>query len=385
VSSRSGASCRLALAVGLALCAAASALTMASSCQTYEPPPTATLAGLSNGVLSSNVALEPLVLHFDTPVDPSTASVEVALFDIDSYGNLPDETGDGGTLKIFLSHTPSADTNVTATFSSDHTTLTLAPAPVGLLPVGPALVVLVLPGLTSTVSGTVLHYRERIPFSYAVTCAESKPTRLTSGDYFFLLQVNKPLGVELKAFAALDVDPKTGAFVGQFTAALRNSDPTRCSPACTGGLVCEKIPSETCVEMSQAPTSVYEWPDFVAKSTAPNGYTFEMQGCAVDDGDAGAVNIVTSPGVLNVTSPNVSIQGLTFTAQFVPVEGGLVQASGSLTATKTYLGSIGLGTGAGTLTALSIPDGEAPALPQPPPLGDAGTTPDGGEGGEGGS
>jgi hypothetical protein len=336
------------------------------ACQTYEPPPTATLENLSDGVLANSNSLAPLVLRFSEPVDPSTVSVEIALFDIDAYGNLPDERPGGGSLDVFLSHTPEKDTHATATFSADHTTLTLVPIPVGVLPVGPSLVVLVLPGVTSATTGTVLHYRERIPFSYAVNCGSEHATRFESGPYFFLLQVNQPLGVELKVFAAIDVDPETGAFRGQFTAALRNSDPSRCSPACTCGQVCELIPKETCVEMSTPPSSVYEWPDFVPKSTAPNGYTFEMQGCAVDEGDGGAVNIKTAPGVLDVTSPAVSIQGLEFTAQFAPVDGGLMQASGSLTATKTLLGKADLGSGAGTLTALSIPTAEAPAgLRQP--------------------
>jgi|HubBroStandDraft_2_1064218.scaffolds.fasta_scaffold84970_2 hypothetical protein len=346
-----------------------SALGMAevSSCQTYEPPPTAKLEALSNGVLSNSNSLAPLVLQFSTPVDPSTVSVEVALFDIDSYGNLPDEEPGGGSLDVLLRHTPKEDTHVTAKFSADHTTLTLTPTPAGILPIGPSLVLLVSPGVTSTTTGTVLHYRERIPFSYAVQCGSAHASRFESGPYFFLLQVTEPLGIELKAFASIVVDPESGAFHGQFTAALRNSDPSRCNPACTGGEVCQLIPKQACVEMSTPPASVYEWPDFVPKSTAPNGYTFEMQGCAVDTGDAGAVNIETAPGILNVASPHVSIQGLKFTAQFAPVDGGLVEGSGSLTATKTFLGSLNLREmGAGTLTALSIPQGKAPPeLPRP--------------------
>jgi hypothetical protein len=355
----------MALAMGIVMGMAA-----VSSCQTYEPPPTATLQNLTNGILKNSLA--PLVLHFNTPVDPSTVSVEVAPFDIDSYGNLPDETQDGGTLDVLLRHTPSADTNVKATFSSDHLSLTLVPMPPELLPIGPSLVVLVEPGLTSTATATELHYRQRIPFSYAVECGQAHATKFKSGPYFFLLQVNKPLGVELKVFAAIDVNAVSGAFVGQFTAALRNSDPSRCHPACTGGEVCQLIPNEQCVEMSAPPTSVFEWSDFVPKTDAPNGYTFEMHGCAVDEGDQGAVNILTAPGELKVTSPNVTIEGLKFTAQFVPVKGGLVQASGSLTATKTLLGAANLGPGAGTLTALSIPEAGAPTLPQPGIETDAG-------------
>lgn len=334
------------------------------SCETYVPPPTATIEGLASGILANPLA--PIVLKFTTPVEASTVSVVVAPFTIDAYGNLPDETGDGGSLGVLVRHDARGDLHGKATLSADGTTLTLTPSPVGWLPTGPSLVLLVNPGLTSKTTGAVLHYRERIPFSYPASCGKAGATTFRSGDYFFLLTVSTPLPIVLKTFAAIDVNPLTGEFYGQFTAALRNSDPNRCQPPCSGGDVCERVPAEKCVAMSDPPVSVEEYPDYVAKATAPNGYTFEMHGCASAEGDAGAVNILTSPGELNVPSPAVSIQGLTFTAQFAPVDGGAVLASGSLTATKTYLGASALGAGAGTLQAISIPDGGAPAnLPQP--------------------
>jgi hypothetical protein len=375
---------RRAVVVAVLAVATAAATYSAPSCQTYEPPPTATIAGLSNGILKDPLA--PIVVQFSTPVDPSTVSVEIAPFDIDSYGNLPDERPDGGSLEVLVAHTPTADTHTTATFSQGNTVLTLVPAPLGWLPTGPSLVLLVLPGLKSATGGTELHYRERIPFSYPASCGTPRATQFQSGAYFFLLQVAHPIGVDLKVFAAIDVNPETGAFFGQFTAALRNADPTRCSPPCTGGNVCELIPSQMCVQMSAPPTSVYESPDFVPKATAPNGYTFEMHGCASDDGDAGAVNILTAPGVLNVSVPAVSIEGLTFTAQFAPVDGGRVLGSGSLTATKILLGSLAIDGGSGTLSALSIPDAEVPPdLPQPGTLVDAGEPGDAGDGSDAGS
>jgi hypothetical protein len=349
------------------------------SCETYQPPPTASINGLTDGILKDPTA--PLVLTFSTPIDPSTLRLEIAPFNIDAYGNLPDEAPDAGSLDVLLSHTPTSDSHVKASLSADKMTLTLAAMPEAWLPIGPSLVLLIQPGLASTTNGAVLHYRERIPFSYPVACGGVHGTQFKSGAYFFLLQVDKPIGVELKVFAAIDVNAASGAFYGQFTAAVRNPDPTRCDPACTNGLVCELIPTESCVEVSTPPVSVTESTDFVAKAGAPNGYTFEMHGCAVDQGDAGAVNILTQPGTLNVASPAVSIDGLVLTAQFVPVDGGLVQASGSLTASKTYLGTTAIGTGSGTLSALSIPDAQAPKdLPQPGTENDAGS--DAGDGGD---
>lgn len=363
----------LTLGIGALLgVAGAVASSWVTACQTYQPPPTATVVGLSNGILKDPVA--PIVLEFSTPVDPNTVQVEIAPFTIDSYGNLPDEVPDGGSLNVLASHTPSSDTHVRASFSADHTKLTLTATPEGWLPIGPSLVLLVWPGLTSTTTGAVLHYRERVPFSYPVACGGVHATRFRSGAYFFVMNIDKPIGVPLKAFAAIDVNATSGAFYGQFTAAIRNSDPGRCSPPCTGGDVCQLIPTQACVQISTPPTSAFEYPDYVPKATAPNGYTFEMHGCAVDEGDAGAVNILTAPGVLNVASPAVSVQGLTFTAQFVPVDGGMIQASGSLTATNILLGAAGIaaGAGAGTLSALSIPDAAVPAdLPQPGTVVDA--------------
>jgi hypothetical protein len=369
----------LAAVAALGLAAAVAASTYLPSCQTYVPPPTATVVGLTNGILAK--ASAPIVVQFSTPVDPATVRIDIAPFDIDAFGNLPDELPDAGPLNPLVTYSQASETNVTGSWSADHATLTLTTpmnGPLAYLPTGPSLVLLVAPGLTSSTTGAVLRYRERIPFSYPAVCGAAQHTQFHSGDYFFILQVNSPVPVVLKVFAAIDVSPLTGEFYGQFTAALRNSDPARCNPACTNGLVCELIPSSMCVMMSQPPASVYESPDFVPKATAPNGYTFEMHGCATDVGDAGAVNILTQPGVLDVTSPAVSIQGLTFTAQFTPVDGGLIQGSGSLTATKTFLGSDDLGAGAGTLSALSIPDAEAPPdLPQPGILGDGGA--DGGD------
>lgn len=355
---------------------------VASSCQTYEPPPTASMTGLSSGILSN--PLSPIVLQFNTPVVPSTLSVEIAPFTIDAYGNLPDEEPDASPLNPLVSYTATASTHVTAALSSDRMTLTLSPSPLTWLPTGPALVLLVNPGLTSATTGAVLHYRERIPFSYPAVCGSPRPTKFQSGDYFFLLEVDEPVGVTLKAFAAIDVNAQTGAFFGQFTAAVRNPDVNRCSPPCVvNQTVCELIPAPgTCVAVSTPPVSVAEYPDYVAKETAPNGYTFEMHGCASDQGDGGAVNILTSPGELDVPSPPVSIHGLTFTAQFVPVDGGLVQASGSLTAPTIIFLEQDAGAGSGTLSALSIPDGQAPPdLPQPGTEAGAGAdaaSPDGG-------
>ena len=65
---------------------------MSAACQQYVSPPTASLSGLNQGILSDPAA--PLVLQFSKPIDFSTLRVKVIKFDPNAQGQLPDETGD---------------------------------------------------------------------------------------------------------------------------------------------------------------------------------------------------------------------------------------------------------------------------------------------------
>ena len=104
-----------------------------------------------------------------------------------------------------------------------------------------------------------------------------------------------------------------------------------------------------------------EYSDYVPNAEPPTGYSFAVQGCAVDDGKGAGV--VTAPATMVVESPPVTINGLTMTAFFGPDEKGTVRATGSLTADKIYLGGnvLGTGNGKGSMTATYIPDAQVPA------------------------
>jgi hypothetical protein len=298
--------------------------------------------------------------------------LKVAFYDTDIDGNLPDEQPVPQDLRLVLRHDDDeGDYAVTASFENGDSTLRLVPS--GAMPVGPKLVLLVEPGLRSK-DGRERHYRTRIPFSYIVQCPTSgRASHFPSGVYFLLLQVEKPLGTQIQLFGAIDVDATTGAFVGQFTKAHRNPDPNRCPTPCASTDACRLLPSPSCVAPSTAAGTVDEYPDWVPNPAPPTGFSFEIHGCAVDDGNAS--DVLTAPATMIVQQPAVTVQGLTMTSQFAPSGDGIVRATGSLTADNVLLGAGGLGPGSGTMTAVRIPDNLAPTdLPLPPAPPDAGAS-----------
>ena len=349
------------------LALAAFLLAPSVSCETYEPPPDVAVESMTNGVLADPRA--PLSIDFGMPIDESSVRLTVAFYDVDGDGNLPDERTPPQPLRVVLRHDPvDGDYAVTPSFVDGDQTLRLAP--MGAMPVGPKLVLLVDPGLRSQ-DGRERHYRTRIPFSYEVKCAPTaRPTQFQSGAYFLLLQVEKPLGTQIQLFGAIDVDRTSGAFVGQFTKARRNPS-QQCPEPCGAADACRLLPAPACVPPSPAAGTVDEYPDWVPNPTPPTGFSFEVHGCLVDDGTA--TDMLTQPATMIVEQPAVTVQGLTMTAQFAPGADGVVRATGSLTADATLLGKGSLGPGSGTMTSRRVPPGQTPAgLPQPPALADAG-------------
>jgi hypothetical protein len=357
---------------------ALSVLVALAACEDYQPPPDVSVEGTTNGVLTDPRA--PLFIDFGMPIDESSVNVEVAFYDVDADGNLPDERVPAQPLRSIFKHDPSeGDFAVGATFEDGDTKLRLVPT--GAMPVGPRLVLLVDPGLRSQ-SGRERHYRTRLPFSYEVKCAPiARPTRFQSGVYFLLLQVEKPIGTQIQLFGAIDVDSATGAFVGQFTKARRNPDGKRCPTPCDSDDACRLVPSPQCVPPSTAAGTVDEYPDWIPNATPPTGFSFEVHGCAVDDGNA--TDVLTQPATMIVQQPAVTVQGLTMTATFAPGADGVLRATGSLTADDTFLGKGSLGPGSGTVTARPVPDDQVPpGVPKPPPQDlEAGSSPASADGG----
>ena len=348
---------------------ALAATAAAASCQRYVSPPVPSIDGLDNGVLSDPAA--PLVIDFSKAIDPGTLSLQVLRFDPDAEGQLPDETGDASvSLDPLYAHDPvNGDTGGTGTLDATNSVFTITP--LARFPVGPKLAVLIEPGLrdASHDATATTGIRKRLLFSYAFTCSGAGTKVLTSGPYFFLLDVQQPIGTQIKVFADLDVDATTGTFVGQFTLASRLTDPTRCTPACENQEVCQTIPGPSmCVVPSTRAGTPAEWPDFYANATPPVGFSFTVNGCAEDEAD-GTATLATEPANMVVQQPAVSVDGLVVTASFAKDAAGDLVATGGVTGDNIVFGTSHLGAGYGTVAAQSIPASQAPSIPAPPPPG----------------
>lgn len=321
------------------------------ACEGYEAPPEPVLAGASTGVLDDPRA--PIVVSFGTPIDPATLKLAIALDETDIEGNLRDEDADPATaLKVLIKSEPTATTGATSAIAPDRTAITLTPS--GPMPVGPKLILVVEAGLRSS-SGRVSIRRVKIPFSYGVKCGGGA-TRLASGTYFMLLDVEKPVGLQIQILADLTIDPATGALNGRFTSADRRTDLT-CPSACAADTVCRLLPAPACVAPSELAGTVDEYTDFSANPTPPIGFSFLAAGCASDD--ATGTGVLTAPATMTVESPPVTAQGLVLTAHFAPSPDGVVRASGTLTADRILVGTgptpADFGAGSGKMTARRVP------------------------------
>lgn len=348
----------------------------APACERYEPPPTVIIDGLQGGLLFDSKA--PLSLSFGQPIDLATLNLKVATFDTNLEGDLGDEDSDPDTeLRVLLAHDP-IDGDKGGHIELDPDGARLSFVPDSALPVGPKLVVLVEPGLKGA-SGRVRQNRTRIPFSYAVRCKDGvRAEKLQSGVYFVLLEVEQPLGTQIQLFGSIDIDPSSGAFVAQFTNGDRNPDGARCPSPCKDIDRCRLLPTPECVPPSLRAGTSDEHTDFVPNVEPPTGYSFAVQGCAVDDGNGAGV--VTAPATMVVQSPPVTVEGLTMTAFFGPDTAGNVRATGTLNADTVYLGTTKLGPGKGSMTATFIPADKVPAG-VPRPTKSPVTAADGGAGG----
>jgi len=333
------------------------------ACQRYVSPPVPSIDGVHDGLLDDPA--QPITLRFTHAIDPATLRVKIVAFHPDSSGLLADETGDPTVdLHPFFAHDPvDGDSGGSAQLSDDATSLAITLR--ARLPVGPKLAILIEPGLAS-IGGETTAVRKRLLFAYGIDCKNGTgAASFASGAYFFLLDVEQPIGTQIKLFANIEVDPKTGVFRGQFTRAGRLADPNRCTPACTDGNVCQTIPSRMCVVPSTRAGSTDEFPDFFADPNPPIGYTLTATGCALDEG-AGQVAFTTAPADLVVQQPPVSVNGLVIIASFAADASGVLRATGGITGDDIVFGTSHLGSGHGTVAARFIPADQAPNVPAPP-------------------
>jgi hypothetical protein len=348
--------------------AALASLLLIVSCETFDSPPRVAIAGAVNGMLPDSAA--PLRIEFSEPIVTDSLKLRIVPYAPDEEGNLRElDAGDDAVappLRVLYQY--DVDDGIRGgkeEFLDENSTLLIRPnAP---LPVGTRLAIVIESGLRDR-NGNTTNVRKVILFSYEFKCADSKPsTLLTTGPYFFLLQIEKPLSAQVQLFSWLDVDPATGQFVGQFTSADRNLNLNCPAPCDAATHVCKLKPEPACVAPSEKAISPDEYTDFGTNAvTESNGFTFPVSGCAQDQADGTAV-MATVPSTVDLIAGGVkvTVNGLIVTSAFTKDANGVLRASGSGTGGEVVLGGArDPGGAAGTLTARNIP--EPPSnLPRP--------------------
>jgi len=336
----------------------------ALSCEVYHAPPEPSLPQAQGGLLGDPAA--PLVVAFDKPVDPSSLTVEVARNILDDRGRLADEADPNAALSLLFSYDPvRGDFGGTSSLSADGMTYTITPKDA--LPLSPALVLIVEPGLRDVTYQVPTHARRKLVFSYQLTLSCSKPSAVLPADaaYFVLIDVKQPVGTQVKLFARIKV-AANGEFSAAFIGATRNPDPNRCTPACATTDACRTIPGPAaCVAPSTRADSTDEYPDFIANVNPASTFSFFAKGCVVDQPDGSAL-FVNAPVDVFVTSPVVTLRNTKLTASFAVDAQGVLRGAGALTADDVLLGTASSGQGTGDLTTRMVPTSDVPAnIPEP--------------------
>lgn len=341
------------------LAAVLAAAPTVAGCETYVAPPKVLIAGESEGLLDNPRA--PVELAFSKPIAKDTLRVTIAALDTDLAGDLPDERTPPAPLTTFFAHVPDPsvdDVGGTSALSPDATRFRMSLDKT--LPVGRRLVVLVEPGLADE-DGHVVRTRQRLPFGYEVKCRDQPIADFATGKYFLMLNVDRPIPVQIRLWTDLDIDPPTGRFVGQFTSGIRNRDPNRCSPPCPTTDACRTLPGPPkCVIPSEKASSVDEYPDYVVNAAPPTGFSFTVPGCVEEDA-SGTVAFAIAPVDVTVQQPPVSIRALSVTASFQKDAAGVWRATGTASGDDVKLGNFSSGSASGNATARSLPASDWPA------------------------
>lgn len=330
------------------------------SCTDFYGPPEATVVGISGKRLDDPRA--PIEIAFSKPIDPSSLEVSIAYHDHDIEGDLPDEQDPPEPLRLLFHHSP--DPLIKDSLGSSELLqnnqlfrINLLAAP----PVGPEFVLLIEPGLMDAEQRAITKTRTRIPFAYDFECTGEKGTKLFPpfGYYFFVANISKPIDTQIRLWVAMKVNQETGAFVGQFTSAFRDRDPTRCDPPCATTEACRVYPGPpTCVIPSEKAGSVDEFADFLPDPVPPTGYSFRVTGCIEDTGPESAGLANASVDVV-VQRPAVSVRGVSMNSGFV-LENGVLRGTGSFTGDQVFIGTTPSGVGIGSQTMRSISEDELP-------------------------
>jgi hypothetical protein len=332
-----------------------------AACAVYDSPPVPVIDGLENGLLPNGA---PLDVVFSEPIDPATLRLSLVPLVTDVEGNLADEDDKSETeLEPFFSHDPpEGDTGGTGELLESNTVFRITPSKP--LPVGPKLAVLIESGLAD-LNGNDTGVRTRLTFAYPVV-AGGGTSQLTSGVYFFLFDIEKPIGVQIQILADMRIDGETGDVLAQFTSADRNKDPDRCPMPCKETEACRLLPEPACVTPSERAGSVDEYSDFVPHPDPPTGFSFTVHGSAGDLPD-GSTGLVTMPTTLSVQMPPVEAVDLAITCSFKAGDDGVLRCQGNSGAKDVLIGGSSAGAATGTSTGRLVPPEEAPKDLPPPP------------------
>jgi hypothetical protein len=358
----------------LLFAAAALVLLPASSCQTFDPAPDATLVGDTNGTMSQGPG-EPLVVNLSEPVKASSIRVKCVSLAVpgalDGEGNLLDEQSppDAQAFKdsIVFAYDGANPDDETFSYGAkvelDGTKLTIASN--STFNVSVPYLLIIEPGLED-LAGHATAVRIRMPLTYKLT--GGGPTRLPSGYYYFIMNVQY-LSQQLRLYADMDVDPKTGIWRGKFTAATRQTL-TNTRPGCPSSCpkdkpICQLLNSAlpSCVVPSDKQSDLTQFPDFLPDPNLPEGYTFSTEGFAKDEPD-GTIAFGTAPfdidiqvgaGHIEVYAKSTVING-----QFVEskTEKGRFVGKGSFSVALVQLNGNGKDPTNGDLTAMTLLDSE---------------------------
>jgi hypothetical protein len=336
-------------------------------CAEYEPPPKPYIVGLQEGVLSDPT--QTVVIKFTKPVKPETLRARIIRLETDVEGNLYDEDADPNTQVDVLvpfpyerklvdedgdEIDPDADKTISE-LSEDHTTLSLKP--IATLPTGPRLALVIDAGLSDT-EGHVVRDRQRLTFGYKFSCtATTRSANFLEGTYFMLVDVKKPLSVQVQLFAQFKMN-EDGTFRAQFTNGDRRPNTGLCPSTCRDSEVCRLLPTPACVAPSERAGEPTEYPDYFPFPTPPYGFTFPVTGCVEDRGASAAMQ--ASPVDVVVEKPAVTLQAARFTGAFDKSADGTILGSGSLAAPAVLLNNNLVGPGEGSFKAVYIPPDQVP-------------------------
>lgn len=342
----------------------AAAVATAASCDKYESPPELAIIGLQDGRLTDSKA--PIDLAFSEPIDPSSLRLKIVRFQTDGEGNLEGdpEAAPGTVSPLLFAHEPTADTGGTSAFSENNTRFRITIDEKNPLPIGASMALVVEPGLRD-LDGVDTRVRRRIPFGYSfVSTGNSSSGPFKSGQYFFLVSVAKPLGLQVQLIADIRVDEQTGVFNGRFTNADRKPDPNRCPTPCDKTEVCKLIPEPKCVAPSEKAASTAEFPDYYANNSPPAGFSFQAKGSA-EEQTPGVVAFGNEAVDAELQLPKLTIKDIVLSGSFAD-DKGTFRGTGTFIASQVFLGKIASGAGEGTFEAIRIPDDQLlPDVPAP--------------------